>query len=68
MAYHRTNDTGSVNAWKEHLSVAMKKVAVSKTCGSCGRGNALGAKKLFVEDRFSVRKCRYCGHEQVTKF
>lgn len=68
MACHKTNDPGHISAWKANVSVAMKKVAASKTCRSCGRGNALGAKKTFAEDRFSVRQCRYCGFEQVTKF
>lgn len=68
MAFHKSNDTGSVNAWRAHVSTAMKKVAASKTCPNCQRGNALGAKHIFVEDGFSVRKCRYCGYEHTVKF
>lgn len=60
MAYCKSSDPGKVNAWKRRVSEGVKRS--QRKCPECQRSSSGGTVR-FVEERVTVWRCRYCGHE-----
>lgn len=60
MAHRKSDDPGKVNAWRKNVSDGVKRA--HRRCKACGRSSSGGSTR-FVEERITVWRCRYCGHE-----
>lgn len=61
MAYCKSSDPGKVSAWRRRVSEGVKRS--QRKCPKCERSSS-GGTVHFVDERVTVWRCRYCGHEQ----
>lgn len=60
MAFCKRADPGKVNTWKHNVSAGV--ALAHRQCPACSR-KSTGGRTVIPEERLSVWRCRYCGHE-----
>lgn len=65
MAFCNRLDPGKVNAWRNRVSSGVSRS--HRQCPACRR-HSNGGRGVFIEERLSIWRCRYCGHEIATRW